>query len=256
MIKGVIKHPLFENFMLLSVMANTIVLSLDRYEVPEQQQYVTTKLNSFFTYLFICELGLKLIAIGVVSYLSDKMNYLDGTVVLLSIIELAFLSGGSGKSTLSAFRSVRIFRTFRVLRVARLLKAMKSMQIIMGVINRAITSFVYIALLLFLFIFIYALLGMQIFGNQFNFPDTGVPRYNYDSFNSAFLTSFQVMTIENWPLVLYAGLRSGVNQAITILYFLSWIVIGNYILLQLFLAVLIDSFMEEDEEEEKEELEY
>jgi hypothetical protein len=113
--------------MILSVIANTIVLSLDRYGISELELALMTKLNSVFTYLFITELGMKLIAIGVKKYLSDKMNYLDGTVVLLSIIELSFLNRGSGKSSLSAFRSVRIFRTFRVLRVARLLKALRSM---------------------------------------------------------------------------------------------------------------------------------
>jgi hypothetical protein len=52
--------------------------------------------------------------------------------------------------------------------------------------------------------------------------------------------------MENWPIILFYGLRSNVNMAITIIYFVSWIIIGNYILLNLFLAILIDSFIEED----------
>jgi hypothetical protein len=120
-------------------------------------------------------------------------------VVLLSIFELAFLSGGGA---LSAFRAVRIMRTFRVLRVARLLKSMQSMQTIIDVIGRSISSFLYLALLLLLFIFIYALLGMQTFGGQFDF-DEGVPRSNFDTFNTAFITVFQVLTMENWQVVLY-----------------------------------------------------
>jgi hypothetical protein len=63
------------------------------------------------------------------------------------------------------------------------------MQVIIGVITRSLSSFVYIALLLLLFIFIYALLGMQIFGGKFNFPD-GVPVTNFDTFNNAFVTVF------------------------------------------------------------------
>ena len=117
-------------------------------------------MNNAFTYIFISEMGIKILAVGMKKYLSDKMNYLDGAVVLLSIVELVMNAGGNKKTSLSAFRTVRIFRTFRVLRVARLLRTMHSMQVIMGVITRSITSFVYIALLLFLFVFIYALLGM------------------------------------------------------------------------------------------------
>jgi hypothetical protein len=78
------------------------------------------------------EMGLKIMATGIVKYLADKMNYLDGLVVILSLVEAAFLSGSGG--ALSAFRSIRMFRTFRVLRVARLLRSMKSMMNILAVI--------------------------------------------------------------------------------------------------------------------------
>ena len=120
-------------------------------------------MNTSFTIVFIIEMFSKIIAIGPKRYLADRMNYLDGAVVILSIVELAINmsgSGGSGSSSLSAFRTVRIFRTFRVLRVTRLLRMLHSMQVIIGVIQRSFTSFVYIALLLLLFIFIFALLGM------------------------------------------------------------------------------------------------
>lgn len=67
-------------------------------------------------------MSLKIIGLGPIKYFKDKMNYLDCAVVLLSIVEMSFLSGSN--SGLSAFRSIRIFRTFRVLRVARLLRSM------------------------------------------------------------------------------------------------------------------------------------
>lgn len=114
------------------------------------------------------------------------MNLLDGTIVMLSLLELAM---GSGGGTLSAFRSVRVFRTFRVLRVARVLRSLKQMQQITSVIVKSATSFAYIAVLLLIFLFIFSLLGMQTFGGRFDFED-GKPRGNYDSFNVAFLTSF------------------------------------------------------------------
>jgi voltage-dependent calcium channel L type alpha-1D len=150
-------------------------------------------MNSLFTYIFIIELSMKLIAVGPNRYLSDKMNYMDGGVVIMSIIELVINSisteGKGGGSSLSAFRTIRIFRTFRVLRVARLLRALDSMQMIIAVIQKSIMQFVYISLLMILFIFIFALLGMQFFGGKFNFEE-GVPRSNFDTFNNAFVTSF------------------------------------------------------------------
>ena len=99
-------------------------------------------MNSVFTYIFIIELTMKLIAVGPSRYLSDKMNYMDGGVVLMSIVELVINSlnteGNGGGSSLSAFRTIRIFRTFRVLRVARLLRALDPMQVIIAVIQRSI----------------------------------------------------------------------------------------------------------------------
>ena len=189
---------------------------------------------------------LKIISLGVKGYLQDSMNYLDGSVVILSIIELVFLSDSNG--SISAFRTVRIFRTFRVLRVARLLKAMQSMRVIIGVISRSISSFIYLALLLLLFIFIYSLMGMQLFSGIYDDDwEEEKPRANFDSFIAAFLTVFQVLTMENWQTILFTTM----SQAgfIAALYLISWIFIGNFVLLNLFLAILLDSFIEEDEEE-------
>lgn len=108
-------------------------------------------------------MGSKLFAIGVVKYVNDRMNWLDGGVVILSIIEMiaeAVLSGQGGGLGLSAFKTVRMLRTFRVFRIARLLRALQSMQIILGVMLRSYKSFIYITMLMFLFIFIFSLLGM------------------------------------------------------------------------------------------------
>ena len=131
----------------------------------------------------------KLLAIGPKKYLADKMNWLDGGVVSISIVEILATIAGGGGGNLKAFQTIRVFRTFRVLRVARLLRALKSMKVIISVIGRSINSFIYITLLMFVFVFIYTLLGMQVFGGQFNFED-GKPRGIYDTFLVGFLTVF------------------------------------------------------------------
>jgi hypothetical protein len=192
----------------------------------------------------------KIIAIGICKYLNDKMNWLDGAVVSLSIVEIVLTAIGGSGGNLAAFSTLRVFRTFRVLRVARLLRALKSMQTILAVIQRSADSFFYITLLMFVFIFIFTLLGMQVFGGQFSFPD-GKPRGNFDSFIIAFLTVFQVLTTENWNSVLYDSMRSKqVGQFVPVIYYVSWIFIGNFILLNLFLAILLDAFLNEDDETE------
>lgn len=68
---------------------------------------------------------------------------------------------------------------------------------IVSVMAKSYMSFIYITMLMFLFIYIFALLCMSIFGATMNFPD-GIPRSNYDSMLLSILTTFQVLTMENW----------------------------------------------------------
>jgi hypothetical protein len=120
------------------------------------------------------------------------MNLLDGACVIISVIEIVIglASGSEGGGSLSAFRTVRVFRTFRVLRVARLLRFMRSMAVIVGVITRSLESFMYIMVLMLLFVFIFALLGMQIFGGYYDFGDELKARTNYDTFWIAYVSVF------------------------------------------------------------------
>ena len=203
----------FENFMTLCVTLNTLILAIDHYGIDPKIEKIFNEINTAFTLIFVVEMSLKLMGLGIKNYLRETMNYLDGAVVILSIIELAFLSNSGG--ALSAFRTVRIFRTFRVLRVARLLRSMQSMQVIIGVIGRSMSSFMYLALLLLLFIFIYSLMGMQLYGGQYKNLREEKPRANFDSFIVAFLTVFQLLTMENWNSILYSTMdQSGWSAAI------------------------------------------
>ena len=135
-LKAFVRTSLFENAMTLSVLINTIGMAMESYEIDEKLSSDLETMNVVFTWIFIVELSMKLLARGVKKYVSEKFNLLDGGVVLVSIIEMimASISGGGGAGNLQAFRTVRVFRTFRVLRVTRILRSLKSMAMIIGVI--------------------------------------------------------------------------------------------------------------------------
>ena len=252
-LKGIAVSGIMENSMNLLVLINTVLLGLDRYGQSESEKNLLSNINIVITAVFIGELVLKLAGMGLVKYFSDSMNYLDFAVVIFSLVEIIFLNGQGALSsfrTLRIFRVIRLIRTFRVLRVARLLRTLRSMQTIIEVIGKTIGSFAYIGLLLLIFILIYALFGMQLYGGRFNFPD-GTPRQNFNSFNKAFLSIFQILTMENWQDLLYSSMRAQ-NSALSAIYMISWIFIGNYVLLNLFLAIMLDAFSEVDEQITKE----
>lgn len=138
------------------VVGNTIILSLNGAFTDNQSLYLIEVCNTVFTWIFIVELGVKIISFGPLGYVRDTMNVFDGTIVMLSVLEMTLLSGASGKAV-SAFRAIRIFR---VLRITRLLRTMQFMGVIIKVVATTLENFIYICGLMFLFIIIYSLLGM------------------------------------------------------------------------------------------------
>lgn len=250
----IVRSWFFDNFLTFAVLLNTITLSLNHYGISKEVEGLLDTFNDYFTWVFIVEMAFKVVAMGVPKYCGDVMNLLDGGVVIISIFEIIYTSMAAGNMDLKAFSTIRMFRTFRVFRIARLLRGLESMQTIIGVIARSYQSFIYITLLMTVFIFIFSLLGMQLFGGKFNYPD-GLPRGNYDSFSIAAITVFQILTMENWIAVLFDSMRGDLNKFLVCIYYISWIFLGNFILLNLFLAILLDSFLEEEDEDDIDEAE-
>ena len=136
-------------------------MAMDSYDIDAKTQADLEFQNLIFTYIFIVEMALRLLAVGPKKYSGEVMNLLDGGVVILSIVEILMsaLGGGSGAGSLQAFRTIRVFRTFRVLRVTRLLRGLQSMAMVIRVIGKSFMDFILITILMFVFIFIYTLLG-------------------------------------------------------------------------------------------------
>ena len=245
LLRKILQNKITVNLVTLAVIFNTIVLSTDHHGISASQSDLLTKMNTFFTYFFALELFLRLLSLGIREFLRDQMNFFDTIVVVLSLIELSILSGST--SAFSAFRAIRVFRIFRVLRVVRLLRYLKSISKIIQAIGKSISHFLYLFSLLILFLIIFSLLGMKIFGGQFNF-DEGTPRANFDSFHWAFVTTFQVLSTENWNDILTSVLRSSVGIPGS-LFLIVWVILGNFIFLNLFLAILIESFSQDQEDE-------
>jgi len=88
LLKMIVKHDLFNSAMTFCVLLNTIVMGMERYNMDEQTINITESASEIFTWIFIVEMSSKLIAIGPAKYMADKMNWLDGGVVSISIIEM------------------------------------------------------------------------------------------------------------------------------------------------------------------------
>lgn len=126
----------FENSVMMCVIINTVILSLDGIVTSESGLTLMSDMNYIFTIIFACDMFLKILGEGISAYASDKMNIFDALIVCLSLFEMIFLTGSG--SSFSAFRAVRILRVFRVLRVTRLIRSLKFMKLMMTALGSAI----------------------------------------------------------------------------------------------------------------------
>ena len=149
-----------------------------------------------------------------------------------------------------------ILRGFRLLRIFKLVKSWTSLQKILGTVISSLHSVANLAVLALLFIFIYALIGKQFFHGELIDPDTGeASRYHFNGFWRSLVTMFIVLTGENWNWVMRIVIVNRPEQYWTaVTYFVSAMLIGNFMLLNLFLAILLKHLQENviREEEEKE----
>ncbi|VDP44893.1 unnamed protein product [Schistosoma mattheei] len=152
---------------------------------------------------------------------------MDPTVVFASLFEIVWqIFYPSDSFGFSALRSIRLLRIFKITRYWASLR-----NLVLSLLN-AMRSILSLLFLLFLFMLIFALLGMQLFGGEFNFDD-GKPGQNFDTFVKALLTVFQILTGEDWNMIMYDGIRSqgGVNNGGFV----------YYTLLNVFLAIAVDN---------------
>lgn len=238
-----VKTKYFAGFMSLCVLINVSALCYDHYGISQEDSSNLDNINIVFSFLFLCEMILKILGFGFIEYSRDTINYLDAGIVVISMVEY-FLNLGT--SAFNAFRVIRILRIFRVIRVMRVFRYMSSMALLISVISKSIVNLLYLILLLTLFCIIFTLLGMQLFGGRFDFID-GKPRENFDSFHYSFLSIFQLLSTENWNDILASAVRSAVGPG-SALFLIVWIILGNFILLNLVLAILLDSFDEKKDE--------
>jgi hypothetical protein len=96
----IVKDEAYDHFFTFWVFLNTITLSLNAYGTSEEMNLFLDSTNSVFTWIFIMELFLKICGIGIKKYCDDTMNYMDGFIVLASIVELVYTAMASDEGGL------------------------------------------------------------------------------------------------------------------------------------------------------------
>ncbi|KAJ9445826.1 Sodium channel protein 60E [Diplonema papillatum] len=234
--RRVVTDRRFSAFIAVIIVCNCLVLASQHYGQPAELSRATRLLSYVFAGIYVVEIGLKLVAYPFAVFFSVPYNVLELVIIVSFAADLVL--GGAG-----------VLNSLRLLRLFHLAQQFPYLWSFLLAIMNSVKGVAVLTSLLGLVMFIYALLGMQIFGARYcNLASDGYgdaagswcpdrPRENFDNLGWALISVFQIITGEDWNLAMHLGMRS--TSDIAALYFVSLFVIGNYVVLNLFIAVLL-----------------
>jgi hypothetical protein len=247
----------FSSLISLSIVGNTIVLALDRYPITDAELAVHELANQVFTGIFFIEMVVKMIGFGFQAYFSDLFNMFDCFIVIVSLVDFIFTIAGFGSSGGGAIGAMR---AFRLLRIFKLAKSWKKFQSLLVTIAHTMASMAPFTVIMLIFIFIYTLLGMELFAKKVNFNSDGdfdlengmSPSSNFDNFLEGFASVFIVLANDGWSTIFFDHYRADMAGT-SLVFFISLLLIGQFILWNLFLAILLQNFDDDSKENAEEE---
>ncbi|CAL4059400.1 unnamed protein product, partial [Meganyctiphanes norvegica] len=262
-IKKLVDHRFFQRGILVAILINTLSMGIEYHDQPETLTSIVEMSNIVFSTIFATEMFLKVIADGPFGYISNGFNVFDGTIVIISIIELYESQSDTGTGAdASQGSGLSVLRTFRLLRILKLVRFMPQLRRQLFVMLRTMDNVAIFFSLLILFIFVFSVLGMFLFGGKFCMrpdgsgdcncseildPNSGClcHRMHFNNLLWATVTVFQILTQEDWNVVLFNGMEKTSHWAS--LYFVALMTFGNYVLFNLLVAILVEGFSAEDE---------
>ncbi|KAJ1188373.1 hypothetical protein NDU88_005134 [Pleurodeles waltl] len=235
-VKLVVMDPFVDLAITICIVLNTLFMAMEHYPMTEQFSHVLTVGNLVFTGIFTAEMLFKLIALDPYYYFQVGWNIFDGIIVSLSLMELG----------LADVEGLSVLRSFRLLRVFKLAKSWPTLNMLIKIIGNSVGALGNLTLVLAIIVFIFAVVGMQLFGKSYKecvckiAEDCELPRWHMNDFFHSFLIVFRVLCGEwietMWDCMEVAG------QSLCLIVFMLVMVIGNLVVLNLFLALLLSSF--------------
>nr|XP_057915751.1 sodium channel protein type 4 subunit alpha B-like isoform X3 [Doryrhamphus excisus]XP_057915763.1 sodium channel protein type 4 subunit alpha B-like isoform X3 [Doryrhamphus excisus] len=236
LVKIMVMDPFLDLAITVCIVLNTLFMAMEHYPMTDEFNGMLSIGNLVFSGIFTAEMVLKIIALDPYYYFQTGWNIFDSIIVCLSLMELG----------LSDVEGLSVLRSFRLLRVFKLARSWPTLNTLIKIIGNSMGALGNLTLVLAIIVFIFAVVGMQLFGKNYQdcvckiSKDCNLPRWHMKDFFHSFLIVFRVLCGEwietMWDCMEVAG------QPLCILVFMLVMVIGNLVLLNLFLALLLSSF--------------
>ena len=172
--------------------------------------------------IFVLEALLKMFASSprVAGYFRDGWNVFDFLIVILALIPVTG-------------QFATIARLARLLRVLRLVSTIRDLRLIVTALVHSIPSVGHVIMLMSIIVYIYAIIGYHFFSEHD--PE------NWRNLGISVLTLFNIITLEGWTEVMYKAMEL---HPLSWLYFVSFVVIGTFVIINLFIAIIINNLDE------------
>jgi len=272
-----IETQTFVLFINLTIIANTITMSLSHHDMSDGLSDYIYFSNYVFTSIFACEVIFKLVAYGYKDYFcyvtqprdsvyrgTRAWNAFDFTVVCVSILEIILESSDSN----GGFSGLSVIRVVRLLRILKFMSSRPGMQRLLNAIGNGLSASLPLVIIAGIVIYAFAAMGLQLFRDDYISAlrnETGVydseynvtlenpsgdyPRWHFIDFQHSFLMIFRILCGEwiepLWETMNYSGKGA-------IVFYLLVVLIGNFVVFNLFIAVLLGAFEEEANNDRKE----
>ncbi|KGL72880.1 Sodium channel protein type 5 subunit alpha, partial [Tinamus guttatus] len=239
-----IKDPFIDLTITVCIVMNTLFMALEHNNMSDNFKSMLNVGNLIFTGIFTAEMILKIIALDPYYYFQQPWNIFDCVIVTLSLIELSLPKHKSKKERRKG-GTMTVLRSFRLLRVFKLAKSWPTLNTLIKIIGNSMGALSNLTFVLAIIVFIFAIVGVQLFGRSYGdncdkIAKNGKPRWHMMDFFHSFLVIFRILCGEwietMWDCMVVA------EKPLCLVVFLLVMVIGNLVVLNLFIALLLNSF--------------
>jgi len=269
-----VTKPIFDHIIMGCIIANTFIMMFRHLGQSADMESFLTNINLVFAVIFTIEMVLKLIAL-LKDYFNDGWNVFDFIIVIATDVFIVV----KYTTDLNLVSIATVMRTFRVLRIFRLIQSAKSLRMLINTLIISLPQLANIAALLLLSLFIFAVMGVQMFALT-GFSDALNEQANFQNFGIAILTLMRSTTGENWNGMMHSMTQTGGecmaqpkydamlcgfegaieeclplngcgNPAMAFMFWTLFTLFVSFVVLNVFVAVLLEAFENSSDEEEK-----
>ena len=253
-VQSIVKSQWFNNFIIWTIIAAGVLVGVQTYgdRVADWHGLISS-LDGIILWIFTVEAVLKIIAEGnrPLNYFKDPWNVFDFIIVVVCWAAYFMPDINAGY--------IAVFRLARVLRVLRLVSALPQLKMLVDAMLKSIPSMGYVGILLLLLFYIYGAMGVFLFGENDPIRFSDLP--------TSILTLFQITTMEGWSDIMYVNMwgcdhpvygidncdNPAANPIGAVIYFITFVMFGTMIVLNLFIGVIMNSMEEVNQEQRLEE---